>query len=187
MKQVFGKLRMAMADVPARVPEAAWVDQGLYFQGQGHRAEPQHRIAAPIRGSAAGVVGAACSSSEGPRSGSGIQDQWCLELVGARQGVPRAAEGNEQEDKAEEGNGDGNAADGRAGEKNNDSSKRAGARSEPAAKRTSGQQRALPDGAVVTPIAKDGNCLFESIAQGLCGLEPRCELASTLEERGGLW
>ncbi|CAE7298517.1 unnamed protein product, partial [Symbiodinium microadriaticum] len=104
-----------------------------------------------------------------------------------RKGVPRAAEGNEQEDKAEEGNGDGNAADGRAGEKNNDSSKRAGARSEPAAKRTSGQQRALPDGAVVTPIAKDGNCLFESIAQGLCGLEPRCELASTLEERDGLY
>ena len=64
------------------------------------------------------------------------------------------------------------AAAGQAGEKKDDSSKRSGAGSEPAAKRTLGQQRALPDGAIVTPIAKDGNCLFESIAQGLCALDP---------------
>ena len=42
----------------------------------------------------------------------------------------------------------------------------------PTPERAANSQRALPDGAKVEPMLKDGNCLFASLAQGLNDLSP---------------
>ena len=50
--------------------------------------------------------------------------------------------------------------------------KRAADASEPSAKRVAGSQRALPEGATVDHVEKDGNCLFSCLAKGINMLAP---------------
>ena len=50
--------------------------------------------------------------------------------------------------------------------------KRAADASEPLAKRVAGSQRALPEGAIVDHVEKDGNCLFSCLAKGINMLAP---------------
>eukprot|EP00439_Symbiodinium_sp_Y106_P035059 s1179_g4.t1 len=50
--------------------------------------------------------------------------------------------------------------------------KRAADASEPSAKRVAGSQRALPEGATVDHVEKDGNCLFSCLAKGINLLAP---------------
>ncbi|CAE7217270.1 unnamed protein product [Symbiodinium sp. CCMP2592] len=53
-----------------------------------------------------------------------------------------------------------------------DAGKRGGAATGSAAKRAAGVQRALPEGAKVTKIEKDGNCLFSGLAKDINNLKP---------------
>ncbi|CAE7206863.1 unnamed protein product [Symbiodinium sp. CCMP2592] len=53
----------------------------------------------------------------------------------------------------------------------------------PAAKRVINVQRRLPEGATVTKIAKDGNCLFSAIAMGVHKLNPAIPQVSAAEAR----
>ncbi|CAE7715253.1 unnamed protein product [Symbiodinium sp. CCMP2592] len=67
------------------------------------------------------------------------------------------------------------AVDGEAKDKKEDSNKRGPRINGPATKKAAaalqGKQRALPEGATITTVEKDGNCLFASLALGLNKLQ----------------
>eukprot|EP00439_Symbiodinium_sp_Y106_P038935 s5284_g4.t1 len=94
-----------------------------------------------------------------------------------RQGVPEALETG---DVAGGAGGDKEAtALNKDGTKAAEAAKRAAPPAAPVAKRVAGNQRALPPGAKITAVEKDGNCLFASVALVLrpkrSGRRPRSE------------
>ena len=99
-----------------------------------------------------------------------------------RQGVPEAPETG---DVAGGAGGDKEAtALSKDGTKAAEAAKRAAPPAAPAAKRVAGNQRALPPGAKITAVEKDGNCLFASVALGLNRLrrDPETEKEWTAAE-----
>ena len=99
-----------------------------------------------------------------------------------RQGVPEALETG---DVAGGAGGDKEAtALSKDGTKAAEAAKRAAPPAAPAAKRVAGNQRALPPGAKITAVEKDGNCLFASVALGLNRLrrDPETEKEWTAAE-----
>ena len=86
-----------------------------------------------------------------------------------RTGVPEAVEPSAEEAGKPDGK---QVAQQSAKEAADATNKRAADASEPSAKRVAGSQRALPEGATVDHIEKDGNCLFSSLAKGINLLAP---------------
>ena len=99
-----------------------------------------------------------------------------------RAGVPEASETGDGEtagdDSLEGGADKSTSKDGAAAknekkeEKKDEVSKRGAPATGPAAKRVASSQRALPEGAKVVHIDKDGNCMFASLARGINDLNP---------------
>ena len=86
-----------------------------------------------------------------------------------RTGVPEAVEPSAEEAGKPDGK---QVAQQPATEAADATNKRAADASEPSAKRVAGSQRALPEGATVDHVEKDGNCLFSCLAKGINLLAP---------------